>query len=154
MAGNVSSGAEYVSPDEREARWRLFVRFAIEAASESEAGAVLAQALTGLEPELALRSEPVVRPRHIRVPDDMWVAELAPDLTRLQEFSPDDARTRCRFVQGSFPEGVLWSLSKDTEREARSEWPPGIWERLPGRDDLLLHPAVRAVMISCQPSSA
>jgi hypothetical protein len=69
-----------VSPDEREARWRLFVRLAIEAASESEAGAVLAQA--GLEPELALRSEPVVRPRHIRIPDDMWVAELAPSRRR------------------------------------------------------------------------
>jgi hypothetical protein len=139
-----------VSPAEREARWVLFVRFAIEAASEGEAGAILAQVLAGLKPELPLRGDPVIHSRHRTIADGIWVAELAPDLTGLQEIHPDDAKTRCRFVQGSFPTGVYWSLPQNTEREAKCEWPPDIWQRQPGRDDVLLHPAVRGVMIVCQ----
>jgi hypothetical protein len=67
MATGVPPGqgaAEVVSPAEREARWVLFARFAIEAASEDEAGAVLAQVLAGLRPELPLRGDPVIHPRH------------------------------------------------------------------------------------------
>lgn len=152
MAGGVppGQGVRVVSPAEREAHWRLFARFAIEAASEGEARTFLTQALARLKPTLPLRGEPVVHPRHRRIPDDIWVAELEPDLTKLQEIDPDDAKTRCRFVQGSFPTGVFWSLPQNTAREAKCEWPPDIWQRQPGRDDLLLHPAVRAVMIFCQ----
>lgn len=138
-----------MTPAEREACWRLFVRFAIEAASEDEAHAVLGEALAELDEELPLRGEPVIRPRHRRIPDGIWIAELAPDLTHLQVIDPDDAKTRCRYVQGPFPMGVNWILPKNTEREAEAEWPPDIWQRQPGRDDLLLHPAVRAVRIFC-----
>jgi len=143
-----------MTPAEREARWRLFVRFAIEAASEDEARAVLRQALAGLDEELPLRGEPAIHPRHRRNPDDIWVAEVEPDLTHLQVIDPDDAKTRCRFVDGHFPMGVYWSLPQNTEREAKCEWPPDIWQRQPGRDDVLLHPAVRAVMIFCEAKQA
>jgi hypothetical protein len=138
-----------MTPAEREACWRLYVRFAIEAVSEDETRAVLGRALAQLKPELPLRGEPVVHPRHRRDPDDIWVAEAEPDLTHVQVIDPDDAKTRCRFVEGHFPGGVSWSLPQDTECEARYEWPPDIWQRRPGQDDVLLHPAVRAVMISC-----
>ncbi len=137
-----------LTPAEPEARWTLWVRFAIEAASEDEARTVLGQALAGLKPELPLRGEPVIRPRHRRIPDGIWVAEVEPDLARLQN-DPDDAKTRCRYVQGCFPLDVYWSLPQNTEREAKAEWPPDIWQRQPGRDDVLLHPALRAVMIFC-----
>lgn len=143
-------GSEEVSPAEREARWVSFVRFAIEAASEHEAAAVLALVLAGLKPELPLRGQPVIHPRHRTIADSMWVAELVPDLTGLQEIHPDDAKTRCRFVQGKFPTGTYWSLPQNAEREAKCEWPPDIWQRQPGRDDVLLHPALRAVMIVCR----
>jgi hypothetical protein len=134
---------------EQEARWRVYVRFAIEADSEAEALTVLRQALGMLKPDLPLRGEPVFHPRHRRNPDDIWVAELTPDLSHLEDIDPDDAKTRCRWVQGHFPVGVYWSLPQNTEREAKAEWPPDIWQRQPGRDDVLLHPKVRAVMIYC-----
>jgi len=142
-------GKTALTPAEREARWRLVVRFAIEAASEDEARAVLSRALAGLDPELRLRGEPVIRPRHRHIPDAIWIAEVPPDLTRLQAIDPDDAKTRCRYLQGHFPAGVYWSLPLNTGREAKAEWPADIWQRQPGRDDALLHPAVRGVMIFC-----
>lgn len=138
-----------VTPVEREARWTLLVRFAIEAASEAETGAVLRETLAGLDGELPLHGDPVIHPRWRRHLDEIWVAELAPDLTRLHVITPDGVKTRCRFVQGYFPMGVNWILPQNTECEARAEWPPDIWQRQPGRDDVLLHPAVRAVMIYC-----
>jgi len=141
--------ADNLSAPKREAGWKLYLRFAIEAASKDEAHIVLDQALTRLQPELPLLGEPVIRPRHRRNPDDIWVAELTPDLPQGAEFDPDDAKTRCRWVQGHFPVGVHWSLPQNTKFEAKAEWPPDIWQRQPGRDDVLLHPKVQAVMIYC-----
>ena len=131
-----SSTPGTISPAEREARWTLFVRFAIEAASDTEARSVLRQALAGLNEELPLHGEPVVHPRWPRNPDEIWVAELAPDLTR------------------HFPMGVSWILPQNTERKAKVEWPPDIWQRQHGKDDVLLHPAVRGVMICCEARQA
>jgi hypothetical protein len=143
------TGSGNMTPAEREARWTLYVRFAIEAGSEDEARAVLDEVLAQLRPELPLRGQPVIHPRHRRDPDDIWVAEAEPDLTHLQMIDPDDARTRCRFVESHFPGAVSWSLTLNTERESKYEWPPDIWQRRRGRDDVLLHPALRAVMIVC-----
>ncbi len=41
--------ASIMTPAEREARWTLWLRFAIEAGSQEEARAVTGQALAGLE---------------------------------------------------------------------------------------------------------
>jgi len=143
-----------MTPAQREARWRLRLRFAIEAATEDEARAILNQALAGLAEELPLRGEPVIHPRQRHIPDRIWVAELEPDLTHLPAIDPDDAMTRCRYVDGHFPVGLTWSVPQDTEREARREWPPDTWQRQPGEDDVLLHPAVRTVMIFCMAKEA
>jgi hypothetical protein len=148
------------TPAEREARWLLHVQFAIEAASEDEARAILGQALAGLvpgyvppgmKPGLPLRGEPVIRPRHRRIADNIWIAKLHPDLTHLQVIDPDTASSRCSFVQDCFPLHTTWMAPLHGERKAKLEWPPEIWVREPGRDDVLLHPAVRAVMIYCEP---
>jgi hypothetical protein len=143
------SAVDNSSAAEREAGWKLYLRFAIEAASEDEARIILNRALTRLKPELPLRGEPVIHPRHRRNPDDIWVAELTPDLPQQADFDPDDAKTRCRWVQGHFPMDVYWSLPQNTPCEAKAEWPPDIWQRQPGRDDVLLYPKVQAVMIYC-----
>jgi hypothetical protein len=143
-----------MTPAEREARWWLGMRFAIEAASEDEARAVLSQALAGLNEGLPLRGEPVIHPRHRRHPDDIWIAEVEPDLTHLQVIDPDDAKTRCSFVVGYFPGRAIWSVPLNTERKAKREWPTDIWQRQPSRDDALLHPAVQAVMIFCEAKQA
>jgi hypothetical protein len=138
--------AGIMTPAGREARWALSVRFAIEAASEAEARAILGQALARLDRELPLQGEPTITPLRLR--DGIWVATLTPDLTALASVEPDDATNRCRYVSSHFGVGVGW-MSRDTERVARWNWPPDIWSRSPG-DDILLHPAVQAVMILCE----
>src|SRR5580692_11940119 len=132
-----------MTPAEREARWALLVRFAIEAPGEAEARAILDRALASLDRELPLAGEPTIAPLRIR--DSIWVATLIPDLTVLASVEPDDARNRCRYVPSHFGVGPSW-MSRDTERAARWDWPPDIWSRSP-EDDVLLHPAVQAVVI-------
>ena len=136
-------------PMEREARWNLVLRFAIEADSELEAGAVLTSILGLLDPPLPLRFPPVIHPRHLRRPDGIWIAETAPDLTHLQSIEPDDAKMRCRWVETYFPGDVDWGLHLNTERVARYEWPLDIWQRR-AEGEVLLHPALRAVQILCE----
>jgi hypothetical protein len=34
-----------------------------------------------------------------------------------------------------------------SEREGRWNWPPDIWSREPGTDDVLVHPAVLAAIL-------
>jgi len=72
----------------------------------------------------------------------------------MQVIDPDDAPTRRRFVETHFPGDVSWSIPQNAERQAKYEWPPDIWQRQPGQDDVLLHPAVRAVMIYCESRQA
>jgi hypothetical protein len=152
-----------MTPAEREARWSLMVLFAIEAASEDEARAVLGQALAGIvpsyvppgmKPGLPLRGKPVIRPRHWDIPDNIWIAKLHPDLTHLLVIDPDDAKTRCSFVTGCFPMQTTWKTPLNGERQAKCEWPPDIWLIRPGQDDVLLHPGVRAVMVYCEAKQA
>jgi hypothetical protein len=131
---------------EREARWELFVRLAVSAATEDEARAVTSQALARLDPGLIWRDEPEIAPLGIR--DGVWVVTLQPDLASLVAIEPDDAPTRCSFVSGAFGAGVLWT-SRVSPRSKRLDWPPDIWSRRAGRDDVLLHPAVQAVLIWC-----
>ena len=136
-----------MTPAEREACWALSVRFAIQAASEAEARALLSQVLARLDRELPLLGEPTITPLRLR--DGTWVATLMPDLTVLASVEPDDATNRCRYVSCHFGVGVGW-MSRDTNRVVRWDWPPDIWSRSP-EDDILLHPAVQAVMILCEP---
>lgn len=135
-----------VTPAEREAGWALWVRLAIEAASSDEARAAAGHALAGLEMELPLRSEPTIQPLGLR--EGIWVATAEPDLTGLESVEPDNAVTRVRYVSGHFGPDVLWT-SRATEHQAKWEWPPDIWSRRPGQDDVLVYPAVRAAIIWC-----
>ena len=139
-----------MTPAEREARWTLSVRFAIEAASEAEARDILGRILARLDRELPLQGEPMMTP--LRHRDGLWVATLMPDLTAMASVEPDDATNRCRYVTSHFGVGVGWT-SRDTEHAARWDWPPDIWSRSP-EDEVLLHPAVQAVMILCEQSKA
>lgn len=142
----LGESAGSMTPAEREARWALSVQFAIEASSEAEARAIFSQALTRLDRDLPLQGEPTITPLRLR--DRIWVATLMPDLTVLASVEPDDATNRCRYVSSHFGVGVTW-MSRDTEHAARWDWPPDIWSRSP-EDDVLLHPAVQAVMILCE----
>jgi hypothetical protein len=129
---------------EREARWAVSVRFAIRAASEAEAGAIVSQALDSLDRQLPLAGEPTITPLRIR--DGIWVATADIDVRLVAP--GESAESHCRYVAHHFGPGVLWT-SRDSERSARWDWPPDIWSRSP-EDDVLLHPAVQAVMIWCE----
>ena len=148
-----------MTPEERDAHWSLRMLFALEAASEDNARVILDQALAGVvlryvvpgtELRLPLRGDPVIGPRHSDLADGIWIARLYPDLTRFLRIEPDDANTRCSLLQNCFPADTHWTAPLMGERKARREWPPEIWDRRPGRDDVLLHPAVRAVLIFCE----
>ena len=80
------------------------------------------------------------------------MATLMPDLTVLASVEPDDAPNRCRYVSSHFGVDVTW-MSRDAKQGARWDWPPDIWSRTL-QDDVLLHPAVQAVMIWCEASTA
>jgi hypothetical protein len=67
------------------------------------------------------------------------------DLTVLPSLKPDDARTRLSYVSSGLGQ-VTWT-SRVSEREGRWDWPPDIWSKEPGKDDLLVHPAVLAVTL-------
>lgn len=138
--------AAAMTPAEREERWALSVRFAIEAVGEAEARAITGQVLGRLDRELPVQGEPTIAP--LRHRNGIWVATLMPDLTVLSSVEPDDAENRCRYVSSHFPIGVTWT-SRDTKTGARWDWPPDIWSRSP-ENDVLLHPAVQAVMIWCE----
>jgi hypothetical protein len=131
----------------REARWTLRIRLAIEAPSAAGAQAITGETLARLGRELPLRGRPAIQPLGLR--DRIWVATAKPDLTGLQEIEPDNAETRVRYVSSYFPPDVLWTV-RGAGHQARWDWPPDIWSRRPGHDDVLLHPAVRAVMIWCE----
>ena len=68
------------------------------------------------------------------------------DLSGLAVIEPHDAATRLSYLTGSAGEGVTW-LSRVQERRGTAEWPPNIWDRRPGADDQLLHPAISAAII-------
>ena len=139
---------EILAPGERERRWDLSLRLAIEAASEAEARAITSLVLSRMRRELPLQGEPVITPLPAR--DGLWDATLRPDLAVLGGIKPDDATNWCRYVSHHFGPDPLWT-SRASRREARWDWPPDIWTRQPGTDDVLLHPAVQAVMIWCRP---
>lgn len=148
---NQGDPAGAITPAEREARWLLTVRFAIGAAGGAEAVAIIGQVLARLDRELPLQGEPTIDPLRLR--DGVWVATLKPDLTVLSSVEPDDAPNRCRYVSSHFGVGVTWT-SRDSKQGARWDWPPDIWSRQRGQDDVLLHPAVQAVMIWCEAKGA
>lgn len=120
------------------------MRFAIEAASEAGARVITGEALARLDRELPLQDDPAIAPLGLR--DGVWVATVQPDLTVLQLVEPDGAPNRCRSVSSHFGVGVTW-ISCDTRRGVRWDWPPDIWSRRPGQDDVLVHTAAQAVRI-------
>jgi len=141
-----SAGA--MTPAEREPRWALSVRFAIKASSGAEAGAILGQVLDSLNREPSLVGEPTIAP--LRNRDGIWVVRVDIDVRGVAP--GESAESHCRFAAHHFGPGVLWT-SRHTDRLTRWDWPADIWSR-PPEDDVLLHPAVQAVMILCEAQKA
>ena len=130
-----------LSPAEREAPWTVWARFAIEAASEVDARAIADRVFAQMEATAG--GEPQVIPFRRR--PGSWVATAHMDLTVLPSLEPDNARTRLSYLAAGLG-GATWG-GRVTERQGKWEWPPDIWSREPGKDDVLVHPAVLAAIL-------
>ncbi|HEY3957770.1 MAG TPA: hypothetical protein VGM53_30760 [Streptosporangiaceae bacterium] len=129
------------APADREAPWTVWARFLIKADSEHEARAITDSVLAQMEAQADGEPELVPFPRR----PGTWMATAQMDLTVLPSLKPDDARTRLSYVSSGLGQ-VTWT-SRVSEREGRWDWPPDIWSKEPGKDDLLVHPAVLAVTL-------
>jgi hypothetical protein len=119
--------------------WTVWVRFAIDSATEKDAHAVWDAILDDMDVRLA--GEP-----DWAQANGMRTVTAQLDLSHLASLEPDNARTRLSYVSGRLPEQVSWA-SRVNDQEGSLSWPPEFWDRRPGADDQLLHPAVRAAMI-------
>jgi len=119
--------------------WSARVAFAMEAGSEQEARAIADGVLEQMGNTAAVR-ELQAGP----VPEGLWTVNADIDLAGIN-FEPDDAETRLSYLVGELGE-VTWT-SRITERQGTFQWPPDVWSRQPGRDDVLGHPAIRAARI-------
>ena len=126
---------------EREAPWTVWVRFLIEAGSEDEARGIADGVIAQMAAKAAREPEVV----SFRRRPGTWVATTHMDLTVLPSLEPDDARTRLRYLSSGLGQ-VTWT-GRVSEREGRWDWPPDIWSKEPGKDDLLVHPSVLAAIL-------
>lgn len=133
----------------RKVGWSVCLRFGIEAPGEAEAQSIAAAALSKLalgKARIGLASAPWAAPARRA---GFWVVTIDLDVSGLGSIEPDDARTYAAYVGGQFD--VQWN-SRGREPEAAWTWPPDFWDRRPGIDDQLLHPAIHAAMIQVAPS--
>jgi hypothetical protein len=117
------------------AAWSARARFAIEAEDEPGARAI-ADAVLDL-----MRVDATIGTRAGSLPEGLWTVIADIDLSQVQ-VEPDDAMTRVHYMIRHLGE-VTWT-SRERGRQATMSWPPDIWSRRPGADDVLGHPAVRA----------
>jgi hypothetical protein len=121
--------------------WTVLARLAVEAAGEPEARAILDDILA--EMDVVLEAEPVAGP----FGDRFWVLEAELDMSGLESAEPDDAVTRISYVTRNLT-GLTWlNRARPGERDGSLAWPPGFWA-MSGREEALVHPAVRAAVMS------
>jgi hypothetical protein len=121
--------------------WTAWLRFAIEAPGEREARAIADAALGTME-NVVVAGQPVA----VRSGNGFWTVTANLDLSGVRAIEPDNAQTRLAYLTGLIPDQVTW-LSRVSDRRGTFEWPPSFWDRRPGPDDQLLHPAIRAAIV-------
>ena len=124
--------------------WSATVTFAVEAGSEQEASAIARSvldqmggpaAISGAMPGTGQESGPV--------PERLWTVAADFDLSGMQ-VEPDDVEA-FSYLRGDLG-GATWT-GRVKDRQRGWDWPPSIWARRPGADDVLGHPAIRAARI-------
>ena len=134
------------APAERDSRWALSVRFAIKAASQAKARIIIGQTLASLDRELPMHGEPAIAPFRLR--PGIWAATAELDVRPVE---PNDPDNHCRYVAHHFGVGVTWTSCRFAiTRTRRWHWRPGTRSRESGGNGVLVHPALRAVRISCE----
>jgi hypothetical protein len=79
------------------------------------------------------------------VPEGLWTVTADVDLGNIT-VEPDNAENRLSYLTLNL-EGVTWVSKTTGDRRAVRQWPPDVWGRQEGADDVLVHPAIRAARI-------
>jgi len=129
-----------LEPPVTQPAWSAGVMFAIDADGEQEARAVAGTVLDQMEVTATIRDD-----RTGPVPEGLWTVTADVDLSNVTS-SPTARRTASLTWRATL-ERVKWVGTATAGNRAVSEWPPNVWAREPGADDVLAHPAIRAARI-------
>jgi hypothetical protein len=120
--------------------WSAGVMLAIDAAGEQEARAIAGAVLDQMDVTATIRDD-----RTGPVPEGLWTVTADVDLSDVT-VEPDSAENRVSYM-GRNLERVTWVSTATGGSRAVREWPPDVWGRQPGADDVFVHPAIRAARI-------
>lgn len=124
--------------------WSAGVMFAIDAASEQEAKAIAGTVLGQMGISATIRDD-----RTGPVPEGLWTVTADADLSEMT-FEPDNAESRISYLTRNL-ELVKWVSGPAGDRRRVWHWPPDVWNREPGKDDVMAHPAIRAAQVWAMP---
>ena len=120
--------------------WSAGVMLAIDAGSEEEARAIAGTVLN----QMGVTAT-IVGDRTGPVPEGLWTVTADVDLGNVT-VEPDNAENRLSYMTRDL-EGVTWVSKATVDSRAVRQWPPDVWGRQAGADDVMVHPAIRAVRI-------
>jgi DNA-binding phage protein len=123
--------------------WSGTVTFAVEAGSEQEASAIARSVLDQMGAPAAISGAVPGPGQDGPVPERLWTVAADFDLSGMQ-VEPDGVEAFSD-LRGDLS-GATWT-GRMKDRQGWWEWPPSIWARRPGADDVLGHPAIRAARI-------
>jgi hypothetical protein len=136
---------------EQSRSWDITVKIAVEAADEAGARALLGQVIAAMDITAA------GTPPFVRFSDGTWATELTVAEPVFDE-TEDGAMSVLSTLRVNLGP-VTWRGSSDTPfdpdsaRAGQVEWPPGFWA-LAGRQETLVHPSVRAMLLQISSQGA
>jgi hypothetical protein len=131
-------------------RWDVVVKIAVEAATEAEARSIVDLVVD--EMQIATASPPPFV--QLDPADGTWATEMHVDEPTYEQTEPNNPLS----VLASATTGlgpVSWRSATDTPFDpdsacfAQLEWPPSYWA-LAGRKEMVVHPAVRAMLLQAR----
>jgi hypothetical protein len=130
---------------EPSSRWDVVVKIAVEAATEAEARAIV-DLVTGTMEIATDRPPPFVQ-----FDDGTWATEIHVDESRFENVEPSNALSvlssmTVELGAASFRGVTDTPFDPDSARAAQLEWPLSFWA-LAGRKEIVVHPAVRAMLL-------
>jgi hypothetical protein len=124
------------------------VKIAVEAATEAEARSIV-DLVTD-----TMRIATVSSPPLVQFDDGTWATEIHVDEPTYEDVEPNNALSVLSSVKANLGP-VSWRGATDTPfdpdsaRAAQLDWPPSYWA-LAGRKEMVVHPAVRAMLLQAR----
>jgi hypothetical protein len=129
-------------------RWGVVVKIAVEAATEAEARSIVDLVIDTMR--IATANSPPL----VRFDDGTWATEIHVDELAYEDVESDNALSVLSSLTANLGP-VSWRGATDTPfnpdsaRAAQIEWPPSYWA-LAGRKEMVVHPAVRAMLLQAR----